>query len=178
MFVMHSKPATYAPCSGPFASSSCQTEFDGKMEAQIETKCTLGMGSGMRRNSSNLSQLSSYHHSHETTCPADATQIEIDFSAITSKPFDVVIHAPNGEEGRLEFEQYGTAQIFTPHQHGCGHGLWTFEVRDRSGSVVNTEKMQLDGVGSLFFTVGDDLAPRLSGQEFLYMSRPCPKSHH
>ena len=47
-----------------------------------------------------------------------------------------------------------------------------------SGSVVNTEKMQLDGVGSLFFTVGDDLAPRLSGQEFLYMSRPCPKSHH
>ncbi|VDM45561.1 unnamed protein product [Toxocara canis] len=113
-------------------------------------------------------------------CLVEAKQIEIDFASIASKSFMVRISAPNGEVSRLlEFTTYGSTDNFSPKMDGCGHGMWTFEVLQEHGSqiiAVASETMYLDGVGSLFFTVGDDFAPRLSSQEFLRLpsaSRCC-----
>uniref|UniRef100_A0A1I7XG19 CUB domain-containing protein n=1 Tax=Heterorhabditis bacteriophora TaxID=37862 RepID=A0A1I7XG19_HETBA len=172
MFIIQSKQPSY--CGHSFASSSCQTEYNGKVESALEAKTSLGgLSKGLRRNSSNLSQL--YVQDH---CVADATQIEIDVSSITNSPFFIRIVTPCGESGVLHFTQYGTAQVFKPQQHGCGHGIWKFEVYqfiDNSETLLISETMQLYGVGTLFFTVDDDLHPRLSGQEFLYMSGLCAK---
>uniref|UniRef100_A0A914RI53 Uncharacterized protein n=1 Tax=Parascaris equorum TaxID=6256 RepID=A0A914RI53_PAREQ len=103
--------------------------------------------------------------------------IEIDFSSITSKSFMVRISAPNNEMSNLlVFSTYGTTGYFCPKMDGCGHGMWTFEVLQQDGSrlvTVASQTMYLDGVGSLFFTVGDDFEPRLSSREFLRLPSAC-----
>uniref|UniRef100_A0A915B4Y1 Uncharacterized protein n=1 Tax=Parascaris univalens TaxID=6257 RepID=A0A915B4Y1_PARUN len=113
----------------------------------------------------------------KTRCIVEARQIEIDFSSITSKSFMVRISAPNNEMSNLlVFSTYGTTGYFCPKMDGCGHGMWTFEVLQQDGSrlvTVASQTMYLDGVGSLFFTVGDDFEPRLSSREFLRLPSAC-----
>jgi len=121
-----------------------------------------------------------------TTCLVDAKQVEIDFATLTSHAFIVRITAPSGEESPLmNFATYGHTEFFSPKQTGCGHGTWKFEVLQSTNvngvRLINEENMYLDGVGSLFFTVGDDLRPKLSSQEFLRLpsvSKSCKRSQN
>ncbi|CAI4223636.1 unnamed protein product [Auanema sp. JU1783] len=172
MFILQSSKPSY--CSDTFASSSCHTEFNGK--ALTRQPSLGGLPMGLRRNSSNLSQIS-----NQDLCSADATQIEIDFLSLTSIECHVIIKTPTGEVGILEFNGKEESKAFLPSQTGCGHGLWTFSVytlMNNSKVLRSTETMQLDGVGSLFFSIADDLVPHLMSQEFLHMSGLCPKHRH
>ncbi|CAD6187054.1 unnamed protein product [Caenorhabditis auriculariae] len=176
MFVLHSKPVTFS-CGGPFASSSCQSEYDGKMEAALESKVAVGgLRRSLRRTSSTLSQqLSSLE-----ICQADATQIEIDVTSGTSSHFYVKIFVPTGEVGLLEFPTYGETLSFTASQPGCGHGVWKFVVCtavDGKEETLVEKTMNLDGVGTLFFAIDEDLRLRLADQEFLHMGH-CHKRRH
>ncbi|KAK0410633.1 hypothetical protein QR680_005243 [Steinernema hermaphroditum] len=130
-----------------------------------------------------VSSLSGHECTHSkqqenSVCIVEARQIEIDFASLTASEFFVQIEAPNGESsGLLDFCGYGKTMNFSPKKEGCGHGIWTFKIlQGPKLTLVHEETMYLDGVGSLFFTVGDDLRARLTSQEFLRLpsaSRCC-----
>ena len=107
----------------------------------------------------------------------------MDFSTLSSQSFQLCVFAPNGECSQpLQFIAYGDTNRFSPRMPGCGHGDWTFELtiaangKQQLATTTVTEKIYLDGVGSLFFTVDERMQIRLSSQEFLRMpsaSRNC-----
>ncbi|VDD91208.1 unnamed protein product, partial [Enterobius vermicularis] len=103
--------------------------------------------------------------------------IEIGFVSIAKKAFAIRVRAPNEEESEyLEFPEYGRQCYFLPKQPGCGHGCWFFDMYLQEGDgfrLAYTQNIYLDGVGSLVFTVGDDLEARLSSQEFLHLPSAC-----
>uniref|UniRef100_A0A914XKT4 Uncharacterized protein n=1 Tax=Plectus sambesii TaxID=2011161 RepID=A0A914XKT4_9BILA len=104
-------------------------------------------------------------------CPVQALQIEMEFQSTTSQEFSLRITAPNGEESEpLDFAKTGSVQKFTPANKGCGHGLWRIEVYQQTDirkKVVHSESIQLDGVGSLCFSIGNDLTPKLTSRLWL-----------
>ncbi|XGW02782.1 hypothetical protein V3C99_014648, partial [Haemonchus contortus] len=169
MFIIQSNQPNY--CGHTFASSSCHTEYDGKVEAALQTKTALGgLSRGLRRTGSNLSELSL-----SAICDSDATQIELNFDVKCSQHLFVRAETPCGELGMLEFTGNDVEQVFRPMQHGCGNGVWKIEVIDESETVLSTLSMPINGVGILYFEIGDDMCPSLVGKEFLYKSGACRK---
>jgi hypothetical protein len=143
--------------------------------------------SGLRRTVSSLHPTteSCSHQNQKNACIVQAKQVEMDFASLTSQPFYVSIKAPNGEVcKRLSFPQYGQTASFSPKGEGCGHGEWAITIHAISDNKVVkkiTETISLDGVGSLFFTVDDQLKLRLSSQEFLRLpsaSQCCSNQKH
>ncbi|WKY11513.1 hypothetical protein Q1695_003240 [Nippostrongylus brasiliensis] len=128
MFIIQSNKPQY--CGHTFASSSCHTEYDGKVEAALQHKTSLGgLSRGLRRTGSNLSELSL-----TTICDADATQIELNFLVKCKQQQEqsvfVRVETPCGEVGIMEFSETleGQEQVFRPAQHGCGNGTWKVDV--------------------------------------------------
>ena len=112
------------------------------------------------------------HTNQNNDCIVEAKQVEMDFATLTNQPFQLVISAPNGERSRiLRFGSYGQTSRFSPCEDGCGHGYWTFEIcimnSDKKLVKKHEERIYLDGVGSLFFTIDENLQIKLSSQEFL-----------
>uniref|UniRef100_A0A0N5ATR6 Uncharacterized protein n=1 Tax=Syphacia muris TaxID=451379 RepID=A0A0N5ATR6_9BILA len=104
--------------------------------------------------------------------------IEIGFVSIAKKAFAVRVRAPNEEESELlEFPEYGRQCYFLPKQPGCGHGYWYFDMYVGicicRYHMMYSQNVYLDGVGTLVFTIGDDLEARLSSQEFLHLPSAC-----
>lgn len=57
-------------------------------------------------------------------------QVEIEFANLSNRYFALHISAPNGEKSEtLEFSAYGQSKTFSPHQSGCGHGIWSFTLQ-------------------------------------------------
>ncbi|KAL6741057.1 hypothetical protein Aduo_014351 [Ancylostoma duodenale] len=172
MFIIQSNQPNY--CANTFASSSCHTEYDGKVESELQAKVSLGgLSRGLRRTGSNLSELSL-----PDRCEYDVSQIELDFTTKCQQPVCVRVETPCGEIGTLEFNEFVTEQVFRPMQHGCGKGVWKIDVLqvvDQSEVVLSTVSMPINGVGTLFFVVGDDLSPYLADKEFLHMTGACRK---
>lgn len=133
----------------------------------------------MRRCIFSMNRYGDHHFDEEqdNQCCVEARQIEIGFVSIATKAFAIRVRAPNEEESELlEFPEYGRQCYFLPKQPGCGHGHWMFDMylQNEDGShMVYTQSVYLDGVGSLVFTVGDDLEARLSSQEFLRLPSAC-----
>lgn len=110
-------------------------------------------------------------------CVVEAKQVEMDFATLTSRPFYLTVRAPNGEQSdRMHFPGYGRTHHFSPLRDGCGHGHWELVVETRQDTalglssrlrVESRERLYLDGVGTLFFTVDDQLHVKLASQEFL-----------
>lgn len=122
-----------------------------------------------------------------TECIVEAKQVEMDFATLTNCSFYLTIKAPNGEiSERIHFPKYGHSTHYTPQRNGCGHGNWVFVVERRNPEqksklrLEHEQKIYLDGVGTLFFTIDDDLHVRLSSQEFLRLpsaSQCCSKKN-
>ncbi|EYB81356.1 hypothetical protein Y032_0386g442 [Ancylostoma ceylanicum] len=122
MFIIQSNQPNY--CANTFASSSCHTEYDGKVESELQAKVSLGgLSRGLRRTGSNLSELSL-----PDRCEYDVSQIELDFTTKCQQPVCVRVETPCGEIGTLEFNEFVTGQVFRPMQHGCGKGVWKIDV--------------------------------------------------
>ncbi|TKR60405.1 hypothetical protein L596_027658 [Steinernema carpocapsae] len=157
-----------------FSSFAIQPKLSGSLSRSGKIKRTVSSLSG------NGFECTHSKQQEKTGCMVEARQIEIDFASLTTSEFAVQIEAPNGESSDfLDFETYGKTMSFSPKKEGCGHGEWTFKIFQHQGAklvVVHEDSMFLDGVGSLFFTVGDDLRNKLSSQEFLRLpsaSRCC-----
>ncbi|KJH50154.1 hypothetical protein DICVIV_03717 [Dictyocaulus viviparus] len=173
MFIIQSNKPSYS--EHIFASSSCGTEYGGKVESELRTKNSIGglPRCGLRRTGSNISEISLTHH-----CESDTTQIELDFTAKCDQQVLVRIVTPCGENGVLNFDKYDAEQVFRPKQHGCGNGVWTihvFQMKDDSETILSSVSMPINGVGTLYFMIGDDFYPTLVGKEFLHMSGACRK---
>ncbi|CAB07376.1 MATH domain-containing protein [Caenorhabditis elegans] len=180
MFVV-SKPSSTSFGTGFFAtSSSCQREYNGNRESDVQQKSSIaGLKGSLRRNSSNLSQDFSTNLQNEI-CHADATNIEINCSSSARRAFYVRVEVPTGEQGLIHLSSSSTTEIFTPLQTGCGHGKWKFIVCTmENGSEIahSNVSRNLDGVGILFFNVFDDLEICLTRQEFLHISH-CHTMRH
>ncbi|EFO83787.1 hypothetical protein GCK72_001543 [Caenorhabditis remanei] len=181
MFVV-SKPTTTEFGTGCFAaSSSCQSEYNPKIENDAVAHNSInGLRGSLRRNSSNLSHKLT---ELQETCLADAAQIEINCSCVNaSQAFFVRIEVPTGEQGVLHFSPSTgeISQVFTPIQNGCGHGVWKFTVctMENGSEIAHSQvSRNLDGVGILFFNVFDDLEIRLTQQEFLHISHCHTRRH-
>ncbi|CAO4382674.1 unnamed protein product [Caenorhabditis nigoni] len=177
---MVSKPSFGTGCFA--AASSCQSEYNGKAESDAVGKqktSIAGLKGSLRRNSSNLSQDLSASAQTEI-CHADATNIEINCSSSSSRAFYVRVEVPTGEQGLIHFSSSETSQVFTPLQSGCGHGIWKFVVctMENGSEIAHSQySRNLDGVGSLFFNVFEDLEIRLTQQEFLHISH-CHTIRH
>ncbi|CAB3399023.1 unnamed protein product [Caenorhabditis bovis] len=174
---MISKPNIYCGGNASFASSSCQSEYDGKTECMLESKNSAigGLRGILRRNSSTHTQLAD-----SVVCLADASQIEINCESHARVPFYVRVEVPTGEVGILHFNAEHVTNVFTPTEHGCGHGIWKFKVCSKSHGKeqIHSEKtMNLDGVGILFFDIYEDLEIVLKQKEFLLISH-CHKIKH
>ncbi|CAI2352461.1 unnamed protein product [Caenorhabditis sp. 36 PRJEB53466] len=176
MFVV-SKPTTNFGM-GCFASaSSCQSEYNGKIESDaVGQKSIIGLKGSLRRNSSTLSQdLNALE-----ICHADATQIEINCNSNAGQAFYVRVEVPTGEIGLIHFSPAETSQVFTPMLTGCGHGIWKFVVctMENGSEIAHSQvSRNLDGVGILFFNVFEDLEIRLTRQEFLHISHCHTRRH-
>ncbi|CAD5232513.1 unnamed protein product [Bursaphelenchus xylophilus] len=141
-----------------------------------------GLG-GLRRTVSSLQSAKPCLLSDmDNDCVVEAKQVEMDFATLTNQAFFLRVRAPNGEvSDRLSFPGYGETHHFSPVQNGCGHGDWEFIVEkkvEKKVVVVNREKIYLDGVGTLFFTINDNLKVKLASQEFLRLpsaSQCCSK---
>ncbi|KAI1720514.1 hypothetical protein DdX_04749 [Ditylenchus destructor] len=112
------------------------------------------------------------HANYKSNCIVEAKQVEMDFATLTNHPFQLTVTAPNGETGCYRFLNYGHTERFSPRLNGCGHGNWKFEIHTFDSDYKNLskkseEKIYLDGVGSLFFTIDEHLQIRLASQEFL-----------
>ncbi|KAE9416473.1 hypothetical protein Angca_000054 [Angiostrongylus cantonensis] len=172
MFIIQSNQPSYS--GHTFASSSCCTEYNGKVESGLNEKSSGGLSRcGLRRTGSNLSEVSV-----TDLCQSDATQVELDFTVKCKQQVFVRTVTPCGEVGTLQFDDYETKQVFRPKQHGCGNGIWAihvFQVIDHSEILLSSVSMPFNGVGTLYFTIADDLHPTLVGKEFLHMSGACRK---
>uniref|UniRef100_A0A914CS97 Uncharacterized protein n=1 Tax=Acrobeloides nanus TaxID=290746 RepID=A0A914CS97_9BILA len=182
MFVISSPMPTFSGLSAysPCQSTSDFASFESFHEALDETnslpptpKSSLGSLGGLKRTVSSLQAVSTRcsHANFKNNCIVEAKQIEMDFASLTTQSFFIQVHAPNGESSELmNFPIYGATSRFSPKSTGCGHGDWIFEISVKEDNKIvkkNSQKVYLDGVGSLFFTVSDDLQIRLSSQEFL-----------
>ncbi|KAJ1372666.1 hypothetical protein KIN20_034873 [Parelaphostrongylus tenuis] len=173
MFIIQSTQPSYS--GHIFASSSCCTEYDGEVESELNGKICAGSLSrcGLRRSGSSVSEVAVTDR-----CQSDATQIELDFTVKCEQQLFVRTVTPCGEVGILQFDGYDTKQVFRPKQHGCGNGIWTihvFQVIEHSEILLSTVSMPFNGVGTLYFAIGDDLHPTLVGKEFLHMPGACRK---
>ncbi|KAK6754526.1 hypothetical protein RB195_013493 [Necator americanus] len=172
MFIIQSNQPNY--CTNTFASSSCHTEYDGKVESALQAKTSLGgLSRGLRRSGSNVSELSLPER-----CDYDVTQVEFDFSLKSQQSIHIRVETPCGEIGTLEFNEFITEHVFRPMQHGCGNGVWKIDVLqivDGSETVRSSVSMPINGVGTLFFVIGDDLRPFLADKEFLNIPGACRK---
>ncbi|ETN81973.1 hypothetical protein NECAME_08275 [Necator americanus] len=122
MFIIQSNQPNY--CTNTFASSSCHTEYDGKVESALQAKTSLGgLSRGLRRSGSNVSELSLPER-----CDYDVTQVEFDFSLKSQQSIHIRVETPCGEIGTLEFNEFITEHVFRPMQHGCGNGVWKIDV--------------------------------------------------
>jgi hypothetical protein len=103
-------------------------------------------------------------------------QVEMTFTSSTDRAFFLRVRAPNGESSAQFVFPFAKAATFSPVTEGCGHGHWTFELEliPANGIVSKKDESQLirkdiylDGVGSLYFQIDNELNIRLRDQEFL-----------
>ncbi|KAK6030999.1 hypothetical protein OSTOST_02857 [Ostertagia ostertagi] len=205
MFIIQSSKPSY--CGHTFASSSCHTEYDGKVEAALQTKTALG--GLLKRTSSHRQQsirafadqhlrfrrhsglcVQFFHRSlrlillmlasvllSQTTLFTERVVffIELNFDVKYQQHIFVRVETPCGEHGTLEFTDGDVEQVFRPMQHGCGNGVWKIDVIDESETVLSSLSMPINGVGILYFEIGNDMCPSLIGKEFLHKSGACRK---
>uniref|UniRef100_A0A1I8AC60 CUB domain-containing protein n=1 Tax=Steinernema glaseri TaxID=37863 RepID=A0A1I8AC60_9BILA len=197
MFAPATTMPMYTTCTAGLSRPTCHFEFGREDEfgpgievledsfATFDLRpklstVSMSRSGKIRRSVSSLHECTHSKNQEASICLVEARQIEIDFASLTATEFLVQITAPSGERSELlDFNGYGKTMTFMPKGNDCGHGVWTFQILQRKGTqltLVHEETMYLDGVGSLFFTVGDDLRARLSSQEFLRLpsaSRCC-----
>lgn len=160
-----------------------QEAGDELNELQFQTgKLSMGSSngtvSGLRRTVSSLHSClaptspACSHANYKSNCIVEAKQVEMDFATLTNQSFQLTVTAPNGESGCYRFLNYGHTERFSPRLNGCGHGNWKLEIHVFDSDYKNLskkseEKIYLDGVGSLFFTIDEHMQIRLASQEFL-----------
>ncbi|CAD5223457.1 unnamed protein product [Bursaphelenchus okinawaensis] len=184
-------PITHSFCGQQATTSRQQfaNECD-ELAAHVQPKLSSvrkisagGLG-GLRRTVSSLQSAKPCLLSDmDNDCVVEAKQVEMDFATLTNQAFYLRVKAPNGEiSERMPFPCYGQTNHFSPMQNGCGHGDWEFivekEVKKNKFVAVNKDKIYLDGVGTLFFTIDDNLKVKLASQEFLRLpsaSQCCSK---
>uniref|UniRef100_A0A915D1J6 Uncharacterized protein n=1 Tax=Ditylenchus dipsaci TaxID=166011 RepID=A0A915D1J6_9BILA len=156
------------------SSSNLMASFSGHLNMhEMPGTSGLEIGQDAADELKHLNLGASCSHTNQNNhCIVEAKQVEMDFATLTNQPFQLTITAPNRK--------------ILPCQAGCGHGHWVFELctfsfDSNQKTIINKteEKIYLDGVGSLFFTVDDNLTIRLSSQEFLRLpsaSQCCSKN--
>uniref|UniRef100_A0A914WNE8 Uncharacterized protein n=1 Tax=Plectus sambesii TaxID=2011161 RepID=A0A914WNE8_9BILA len=102
----------------------------------------------------------------------------MEFISATSRQFLLTVRAPTSEKSpMLYFPAIGATQVFMPSVNGCGHGKWALSVLQRVGHryrLIRTESLNLDGIGTLAFLIGDDLRPTIVSRLWLRIpSKGC-----
>ncbi|KAI6220845.1 hypothetical protein M3Y99_01588100 [Aphelenchoides fujianensis] len=148
---------------------------------KLSTASTGSLG-GLRRTVSSLQAVKPcvFDAVNAEKCVCQASQVEIFLTTTTDKPFLLRVVAPNGESSERFFFPMAKSARFSPRQAGCGHGKWTFEIesinaddqqaasKKADAPVLRTE-IDLEGVGSLFYTVNEQLDITLKGQEWIHL---------
>ncbi|KAI6213168.1 hypothetical protein M3Y94_00118700 [Aphelenchoides besseyi] len=155
-----------------------ETHNDDQLK-KLSTASTGSMG-GLRRTVSSLQSMKTcvFDSANADKCIVKARQIELCFTTTTEKPFILRVIAPNGETSERFAFPFGKTARFSPRMDGCGHGDWTFiiETIDAADQQPKSKKIDapvlrtqvnLEGVGSLYYTIDDQMQIKLKDQEWI-----------
>ncbi|VDM24946.1 unnamed protein product [Toxocara canis] len=112
-------------------------------------------------------------------CTATTDQIEIVVQSFVSEPLIVRLWNETGQQSITHYFGYcGSKNTFISKRNDCMSGKWKFDVCRLFGkqpNVVESQRILLDGIGCLYFTIEADL--RLHLQQQLWL-RVAHKSSH